>query len=171
MAMRFLSPAALLGLSLLFVIPGPIQGQFDAESLAELGAVDAQIYLSWDDDLPGSESVMVARLQTIFELELRKASISVSTEAINFLGITLVLLDVTTAGGSSTGVAFSYGIGLRELVSGSRRALPPSAWGYTWVGPSGVSTSAYDGLTSSLERNVTEMAQSFANAYLKANPR
>ena len=98
-----LSRSAILGAALLFVIPGPIQGQFNDTVLAGVGEVNGQIQLDWNLSLPGSESTTKARLQTLFELELRKASIVVSTEAPNFLTIVLNVIDLTSQAGDDNG--------------------------------------------------------------------
>ena len=91
--MRQLSPSVVFGAVLLFFVPAPVQGQLYYDgNLANVEAVNPEIGLTWDDDLPVTESAMKTRLQTLFELELRNIGISISTDASNILDVDLVVL-------------------------------------------------------------------------------
>ena len=165
--MRRLSGPVMLGAALLFVITGPIQGQ--DELLAGLGAVNAQIRLIWDDDLPGSESATKERLQTLFESELRRVGIAISEEAPAFLNLRLIVLEASS-GARPIGAVFSYSLVVREMVAGGARTFQSAtAYADTWRTAQGVRTGPLDGVNASLVEKVTELAQEFANAYLKAN--
>ena len=57
----------------------PVFGQFDTGVLAGWDAVNAQVILDWDDRIEGYIwDTVQARLETVFQLELRRLGISVS---------------------------------------------------------------------------------------------
>jgi hypothetical protein len=61
--------------------------------LAGLDSVDAQVVTTWDNRISQpDEATTQARLQTVFELELRKHGIVLSSGANNYLYLSLVLL-------------------------------------------------------------------------------
>lgn len=84
--------------------------------LAGIDTVDARIYITWDDRLTAREEETKSRLQTVFELELRKARLPVSRNAPNFLTMEIVLLRSTTGV-----VAFSYNYRLYEYGLSNRQ--------------------------------------------------
>ncbi len=53
----------------------------------------------------------------------------------------------------------------------SSKTSSTTGWVVTWVGPSGVATVGRDNLSTSLEKETTELAQEFANAYLAVHPK
>lgn len=89
----------------------PLRGQAtNPAALVGVDSVDAQVNLTWDRRLtqPDEETTR-SRLQTLFELELRKHGIVVSTGASNFLN-----MDFTSLYNDAGTVSYSYAVRLRE---------------------------------------------------------
>jgi len=78
--------------------------------LAGVDSVDAEVVLTWPEQLTQLDKATTeSRLQTVFQLELRKNGIVVSAGAVNYLNLELTLLN--NGDGS---VSYSYAVQLRE---------------------------------------------------------
>lgn len=99
------------------VLAGPLTAQtVSSTALSAVDSVNAQIVLTWHDDIRGpDENTVRSRLQTLFELELRKHGLIVSADALGYLEIGFVLLDE-----GDGGIVYSYAIELYEFVRTTR---------------------------------------------------
>ena len=143
--------------ALLFLAaPSEAQSLSEVPILAGVDSVEAQILLSWDEEIPNiSENAIKSRLQTVFEMELRRNLIIVTEGADNLLNIVLVVS--LNDGGL---VAYRWDIYLLTLDG----ALVMTSW----LGEGGVRTVGRNNVQESLEQKVRELAQDFVNEYRAA---
>ena len=143
--------------ALLFLAaPSEAQSPSEVPILAGVGSVEAQILLTWDEEIPNlSENTIKSRLQAVFELELRRNLIIVTEGADNLLNIVLVVS--LNDGGL---VAYRWDIYLLTLDG----ALVMTSW----LGEGGVGTVGRNSVQESLEQKVRELAQGFVNEYRAA---
>ena len=176
-----------LALFLLLTCAPQASSQERFEILAGVDSVNAIVRLSAGEDVPLDEDETRNRLQTVLELELRKNGIVVSGSAAPYLDLYLTLVGT---GDIAEGISASaYGIQLWEYGLPKRLVVfidpqeDPLA-GYTpdwrergsyqivtWSSVGGVMIVGRGRLADSLESLTVEMAQDFANDYLRANPR
>ncbi len=176
------------------VVTRPALGQdSDPDAvLAGVEAVNAQLFLQWHETIEGfNEDVVRTRLQTHFELALRRRGIRISAEE----PYTLALYVNTVAYGERI-VVYAWRLAFEEMAIPSRtaetalyEALPafeaaidtagsPSVprvqlsgavgaragWTTTWEGTAGVGTVARSYIRGDLEARAREAALEFANA-------
>lgn len=136
--------------------PSEAQSPSEVPILAGVGSVEAQILLTWDEEIPDlSEDMIKSRLQTVFELELRQNRIIVTEGADDLLSIVLVVSP--NDGGL---VAYRWDIYLQTLDG----ALVMTSW----LGEGGVGTAGRNSVQESLEQKVRELAQGFVTEYRAA---
>ena len=156
-------------LSLMFlVLARPAFGQTGTDVLVGWEAVDARVLLDWDDDIEGyDDETLQVRAETAFQRELRSAGIPVSDSPMNFLWLTYNLMAGT---GDQAGLVI-YSIDLEFSERAATEHSGTTVWAKTWVEPGSVGTVGQNNLLDTLESDSRSAAQSFANAWLAANPR
>lgn len=145
----------------------PALGQYDQNDvLVGLDSIGARVLLTWDEDIPLQEEATRARLQTVFELELRTHGIRVIPDA--FVQLQLRLLTLY----SRSSILYSTELDLVEWTVPIRYGTGGGGvLSHTWVGLDGVGSAGPDDLLGVLGERARESAQGFANAWLAANPR
>ena len=136
--------------------PSKAQSPSEVPILAGVDSVEAQILLSWDEEIPNiSENTIKSRLQAVCEMELGRNLIIVTEGADNLLNIVLVVS--LNDGGL---VAYRWDIYLLTLDG----ALVMTSW----LGEGGVGTVGRNDVQESLEQKVRELAQNFVTEYRAA---
>ena len=146
--------------------------QTEDEHLAGIDSIRAMVSLTTDNDAL-LQGLTQRRLQTVLELELRRNGIVVSNTSGPALYIEIIAI---TDSSISEVLVFHYSSQLFEYGAPYRILSDPDTPSpllqiVTWGPRNGVAIIGSDRMPNFMEQRVVEMAQDFANAYLKANPR
>jgi hypothetical protein len=116
------------------------------------------------------------RLQTILELQLRRAGLHVLTHEedkndpdVNpYVYLQVTILQVRNQGGTLTGYAYNIDLSARVfgITAFNRSTVPMVLWE-----DGTVAIASQDDAPADIERLVGELSDSFLNAWLKANPK
>ncbi len=147
--------------------------------MAGLDSVDARVVATWDRSIFQPDSATTAsRLQTVFELELRRNGVVVSSGAFAHLVLGLTVLD-----NDDGSVSYAYSLNLYEVgvpvraiwkkqySEWARSFLEQAYRVVTWQGPAGVAHVGKALLAESLEQRAREAAEAFANAFMASHRR
>lgn len=184
-----------------FVTATPLAAQEPPSVLSGITSVSPILTLVWSRNLNIDSATVHRRLQTVFELELRKQHVRVTKDEYPFLLIKFIVSpagDRGLIGYSSDMGVWEKGLPYRYLVQMIAQAVEDSEakatdsvvsdlgttfnaflnlWAHdygetfmqTWMGYGHLASVGEDGLRDALEKEVVQLAQHFANEWLKYN--